>query len=66
MESDGFFVIIQLVLRTVGVVVCVNKAKALNRSEGGWGIFGFVSPILAIIWIQFMKPIIKWEDQSNN
>jgi hypothetical protein len=54
-------VIIQFVLRIVGVLVCVNKAKELNRSTGGWGFFGFVSPILAMIWIQFMKPVTNWD-----
>ena len=59
--DEGIILIIQLVLRIVGVVVCVNKAKELNRSAGGWGFFGFVSPIIAMIWIQFMKPVIKWD-----
>jgi len=58
-------IIFQLALRIVGVIVCVNKAKKLNRSEGGWGFFGFVSPILAMIWIQFMKPIMIWDDNLN-
>lgn len=60
--DDQAIVIIQLILRVVGTIVCVNKANSLNRSPGGWGFFGFVSPILAMIWIQFMKPIIKWEE----
>ena len=30
--DEGVVVIIQLVLRIVGIVVCVNKAKELNRS----------------------------------
>jgi len=59
--DEGVIIIIQLVLRIVGAVVCVNKAKSLNRSTGGWGFFGFVSPILAMIWIQFMKPVTTWD-----
>ncbi|MCH4552215.1 hypothetical protein [Aestuariibaculum lutulentum] len=59
--DDGAFILIQLALRVVGLLVCVNKAKSLNRSQGGWGLFGFVSPILAMIWIHFMKPITDWE-----
>lgn len=58
---DGGIVIVVLVLRVVGIVVCSKKAKELNRSTGGWGFFGFISPILAMIWIQFMKPITLWD-----
>lgn len=58
--DGGAIVIIQLILRVVGAIVCVNKAKELNRSEGGWGFFGFISPILAMIWIHFMKPVMNW------
>lgn len=57
----GAVLIILLVLRIIGVIVCSNKAKELNRSQGGWGIFGFVMPIVAMIWIQFMKPVIMWD-----
>jgi len=53
-------IIIQLILRVVGVIVCVNKAKALNRDTGGWGIFGFLMPIVAMIWVHCMKPNIEW------
>lgn len=59
--EEGTFTIIQLVLRVVGIIVCVNKAKELNRSQGGWGFFGFVMPIIAMIWIHFMKPVTDWE-----
>lgn len=63
--DGGVLVIIQLILRIVGTVVCTNKAKELNRSTGGWGFFGFVSPILAMIWIHFMKPVMKWDENIN-
>ena len=59
--EPGIVLIVQLVLRIVGVVVCSNKAKELNRSTGGWGFFGFISPIIAMIWIQFMKPVMVWD-----
>jgi len=65
MEPELFIIFIQLVLRIVGAVVCVNKAKQLNRSEGGWGFFGFVSPIIAMILIQFMKPIVRWDENVD-
>lgn len=63
--DEGIVVIIQLILRIVGAVVCVNKAKELNRSTGGWGFFGFVMPIIAMIWIHFMKPVMKWEENKE-
>ena len=63
--KDGVIVILIIILRVVGLLVCVNKAKELNRSQGGWGFFGFVSPILAMIWIHFMKPIMKWDENVN-
>lgn len=63
--DQGSLVIITLILRIIGVFVCVNKAKELNRSTGGWGLFGFVMPIIAMIWIQFMKPITKWDNNVD-
>jgi hypothetical protein len=63
-DNSGVFVILGLVLRIVGAVVCSNKAKELNRSTGGWGFFGFMLPILAMIWIQFMKPIMVWDKEN--
>ena len=63
--DEGVVVIIQLILRIVGAVVCVNKAKSLNRSTGGWGFFGFVMPIIAMIWIHCMKPVMKWDENMN-
>ena len=62
MNDQGIVLIIQLVLRIVGAIVCSNKAQSLNRSTGGWGFFGFVSPILAMIWVHFMKPVMKWDE----
>lgn len=56
--------IILLVVRIFVTVYCVNKAGELNRNKGGWGIFGFFFPIVAIIWIQFMKPKVDWENQD--
>ncbi len=62
----GLFLIIGLILRVIGLFYCSNKAKELNRSSGGWGTFGFLSPILAMIWISCMKPIIKWEGNEKS
>ncbi|MFV9551433.1 hypothetical protein [Algibacter sp. PT7-4] len=60
--DEAFVAIAQIVLRVVGVLVCVNKAKALNRSQSGWGFFGFVMPVIAIIWIHCLKPVTNWEN----
>ena len=63
------YAVIQLVLfigRILITVYCVNKAGELNRSKGGWGFFGFFLPIIALIVIQFMKPIVDFEDVKAN
>ena len=52
-----------LALRIVGIFVCVSKAKELNRSTGVWGVLGFFFPVVAMIWIQFMKPVIKFDEK---
>jgi hypothetical protein len=63
MEAEAYAVlqIIMLAVRIAITVYCVNRAKQLNRSQGGWGLFGFFMPIIALIWIQFMKPKMRWE-----
>lgn len=58
-------VLVVLGLRIVGAIYCSNKAGQLNRSKGGWGFFGFMAPILAMIWIQFMKPIMVWQENID-
>lgn len=65
MEAEGATVIIQLLLRIVGAVVCSQRAEKLNRSQTGWGIFGFIFPIIAMIAVYFMKPRMVWEDRSQ-
>jgi hypothetical protein len=61
----GVLMFFGLILRIVGLFYCKDKAKELNRSTGGWATFGFLSPILAMIWISCLKPIIKWEEKNN-
>ena len=56
---------VQLGLRIVGAIVCSSKASSLNRSSGTWGVLGFCFPIIAMIWIQFMKPIVDWRKGNN-
>jgi hypothetical protein len=57
-------VIIFLILRIVGIFVCSAKAKELNRSTGTWGTLGFISPIIAMIWIHCLKPVTIWDNNS--
>jgi len=57
--------ILGFIIRIIVTVYCVNKASRLNRSQFGWGLFAFFIPIVAIIWIQFMKPNISW-DRDNS
>ncbi|WP_157663316.1 hypothetical protein [Polaribacter sp. SA4-12] len=54
---ESILPILIIAFKIIGVIVCRSKAEELNRSKGGWGFFGFMSPILAMIWIQFMKPV---------
>ena len=62
MEPEYAFIqIIFFVIRIIITVYCIDKAKELNRSRIGWGIFAFFIPILALIWIQFMKPKMEWK-----
>ena len=63
-SGEPVLIVLQLVLRLVGIIVCVNKAKALNRNTGGWGFFGFCMPIVAMIWIHCLKPLTNWHNQS--
>jgi hypothetical protein len=66
--DEGSYAVLQIILLAVRIgitVYCVNKAGELNRSKGGWGVFGFFLPIIALIWIQFMKPKMVWDDQSG-
>jgi hypothetical protein len=52
-------------VKIIGIFVCSARARALNRSANGWGAFGFVSPIIAMIWIYCLKPITKWEENEK-
>lgn len=65
-SSAGVYIILSLILRIAGAIVCYNKAEKLNRSKGGWGRFGIFFPLIAIIAIYCMKPYIKWEKTSNS
>ena len=60
-------IIIQIILKFTGAIVCATKADKLNRSGFGWAIFGFLMPILAMIIVNCLKPKIDWhEDNTDN
>lgn len=67
-NSDGAagLLIFQMILRLVGIMVCVNKANKLTRSEVGWGFFAFMMPVVAMIWIYCLKPHVEWEKHAGN
>ncbi len=53
--------LVLFIVRIAIVVYCINKAKELNRNPVGWALFAFFIPIIALIWIQFTKPIIEYQ-----
>lgn len=62
MEKGG--AILLIVIRVIGAMVCSNRAKELNRSASGWGTFGMVFPVIAMIWIYCLKPVIIWDENE--
>ena len=58
-------IIFTLILRVLIAIYCYNKAGKLNRNKNGWSFFGFVAPFLAIIWMQFMKPLNSNEQMEE-
>jgi hypothetical protein len=57
--------ILLILIRVIGTIVCSNRAKELNRSSSGWGTFGLVLPVIAMIWIYCLKPVIIWEKNES-
>ena len=53
-------IILQGLLSAVGMFVCYKEARELNRSKGGWGFFGLIIPIVAMIWIFNIKPLTDY------
>lgn len=47
--------LLAILFTTVCIAVCRSKAKKLNRNVISWTVFAFFLPLIAIIWIQFMK-----------
>lgn len=48
-------VIFLLIIRVLAANYCTSRARLLNRNVLGWGIFGFVSPLLACLWIKGLR-----------
>jgi hypothetical protein len=46
-----------LVIRIIILAYCVERAKELNRDQLGWGVLGFILPLIAAIWIKVLKPL---------
>jgi len=51
-----FLSIALFLLRLFITFYCIQRASHLGRSKIGWGLFGFFLPLVAVIWIQFVKP----------
>jgi TM2 domain-containing membrane protein YozV len=66
MENELGVYIIRLLIRGLAAGYCIKKAQKLNRNEVGWGIFGFVFIIIPVIWMQFLKPVIDWENREKD
>ena len=55
--ENGSLALVQIALRVIGIIVCVNKARSLKRNALGWGAFGFLLPIVAMVAVYCMKPL---------
>ena len=64
-NSLGLVILIILLIRIAIIVACVRKAKKLGRSQLTWGLLGLFIPLIAIIVIQFMKPVNGQKMNSN-
>lgn len=56
MEQNNGLLFLSLAFRFVGAIVCYSQAKSLNRDAGGWSVFGFFFPLIAMIWVFCLKP----------
>lgn len=57
MEQISGLLLLSFIFRVIGAIVCYSQAKSLNRDGGGWAIFGFFLPLIAMIWVFCSKPI---------
>jgi hypothetical protein len=63
MNDSGIFVVIALITRVVGPIYCAMKADALNRNTAIWGVFGFLFPIISMIWVSFLSKKTNWRKE---
>lgn len=56
MEQNNGLLLLSFAFRVIGAIVCYSQAKSLNREAGGWSVFGFFFPLIAMIWIFCLKP----------
>jgi hypothetical protein len=50
-------IIISILVRILGAIVCVNQAALKNGNRVVWGILGFLFPIISMIIILTIKPL---------
>jgi len=62
-ETYAIVQVILFIVRIIITIYCVNKAKSIGKSAGGWGVFAFFLPIIALISIQFVKPNILKQNE---
>ena len=70
-SSYAAFVIARFIIGIIIAIICAKNAARLNRNKFGWGVFGYFMPLLAIIWLQFLKPkekysVVQSQSQSTS
>jgi hypothetical protein len=60
--SEILILLIIIIPSVIGFIYCGKKIKELNRDVSIWKFLGVFSPILSIIIIQFLKPVVKFDE----
>lgn len=58
-SSQEAFII--LLVKIACIIICVNKAKKLNRSPFWWGALALFISVLAVIVIHLVRPLSEEE-----
>lgn len=58
-------ILFRIIIRIIAIIICVHRAGKLNRNKFGWGIFGFIFPLPAVIWIYCLKIHKNWVDNPT-
>lgn len=61
----AIFALLSLVLRILITIWCVNIARRQNRNSGGWGVFAFFTPTLALVIIGLLRKLCKEIPKTN-